>query len=446
VGDVDWSKLPDVGAVALLVCAFASVERHNHTQVSRRWLIGWGMIVLHFSAFAFLPARGNWGVMATILGIASLTWAGLLFQSSSVPFRTLPSSQWIQGLLLGTNTLYIVLLVVGPVRPWLLNLVAALFGAGPLAVALISARTVNSAIRWATVCLSCTLSVFLLAFQNRPDNGTNLAVNAVLCTIYLGSSINFFCAYRRGTTGNFITIAGFLAWASVFVVAPTMGALLPQVHVESEVWNLPKYVVAVGMILVMLESQIEHNKFLALHDELTGLPNRRLFQDRLASALERARRTGTQTALLLVDLNRFKEVNDTLGHHAGDRLLKHVATVFSGRVRRSDTVARTGGDEFSVILEEPTSRTEAARVGSSLLEMLKAPLLLGDRSVQVSASIGIAVFPEDALDMESLCIAADLRMYTEKYGSTGLTQRPTSAGPNSRPALEPSGPTLQSAE
>jgi diguanylate cyclase (GGDEF)-like protein len=433
---VDWSKLPDVGAVALLVCAFASVERHNPTPVSRRWLIGWVMVVLHFSAFVFLPAPGIWGTMAAIVGIASLTWAGLLFQWASIPFRTLSSSQWIQGFLLGTNTLYVVLIVVGPVPAWILNLVAVLFGAGPLAVALLSLRTVNTAIRWFTVSLYCTLSLFLLAFQNRPDNGSTLALNAVLCTVYLGSCINFLFTYRRATTGAFITIAGFLAWSAVFVVSPAMGAFLPHIQLESEVWNLPKYVVAVGMILLMLENQIEHNKYLALHDELTALPNRRLFQDRLANALERARRTGTQTALLLVDLNRFKEVNDTLGHHAGDRLLKHVATVFSGRVRRSDTVARTGGDEFSLILEEPTSRDEAAKVGSSLLEILKQPLQLGGHSVQISASIGIAVFPEDASDMESLCIAADRRMYSQKYGDANWNADPASTSPASSPELE----------
>ena len=169
----------------------------------------------------------------------------------------------------------------------------------------------------------------------------------MLFTIYFGCCLHFWYAYRRATTGAFITIAGFLAWAAVFVVAPGMNIFLPNLRLESEVWNLPKYVVAVGMILLLLEDQIEHNKYLALHDELTGLPNRRLFQDRLASALERARRTGSQTALLLVDLDQFKQVNDALGHHAGDQLLERVGRVFSARVRRSDTVARTGGDEFS---------------------------------------------------------------------------------------------------
>jgi diguanylate cyclase (GGDEF)-like protein len=242
-----------------------------------------------------------------------------------------------------------------------------------------------------------------------------------------------------------ITIAGFLAWAAVFVVSPAMGAFLPQVHVESEVWNLPKYVVAVGMILLMLENQIEHNKFLALHDELTGLPNRRLFQDRLASALERARRTGAQTALLLVDLDHFKEVNDTLGHHAGDQLLKHAAAVFSRRVRRSDTVARTGGDEFSLILEEPTCRAEALSVSDSLMQLLREPLQLGARSVQISASIGVAVFPEDAHDMESLCIAADLRMYSQKHADTKTLVDPASTSLPTASDLEPPDSSLEAA-
>jgi diguanylate cyclase (GGDEF)-like protein len=196
-----------------------------------------------------------------------------------------------------------------------------------------------------------------------------------------------------------------------------MGVILPHLQLESEVWNLPKYVVAVGMILVLLEEQIEDNKYLALHDDLTGLPNRRLFQDRLGNALERARRTGTHAALLLVDLDQFKQVNDSLGHHAGDQVLMRVGKVFSERVRRSDTVARTGGDEFSVILDDPTSREDAERVGTSLIALLDQPFELGDQTVRIGASVGIAVFPNDALDAEGLCIAADLRMYDFKHRS-----------------------------
>jgi len=206
-----------------------------------------------------------------------------------------------------------------------------------------------------------------------------------------------------------------------------LNAFLPNVHIESEVWNLPKYVVAVGMILLLLEDQIEHNRHLALHDHLTGLPNRRLYQDRLASALERARRSETHAALLVVDLDRFKQVNDTMGHHVGDIVLQRVASTFAERVRRSDTVSRTGGDEFSLILEEPTNREEAVHVGKSLQQLLDDPLEIEDRKVNVRASVGIAIFPEDGSDAESLFVAADQQMYRAKRRSQASKQDTGSA-------------------
>jgi diguanylate cyclase (GGDEF)-like protein len=134
----------------------------------------------------------------------------------------------------------------------------------------------------------------------------------------------------------------------------------------------------------------------------------------MASAVERSRRNGTEMALLVIDLNDFKQVNDTMGHHVGDLVLQRVASTFAERVRRSDTVSRTGGDEFSVILEEPTNREDAEFVGRSLQELLNEPLDIEGRKVSVGASVGIAVFPEDASDTESLCIAADMKMYGEK--------------------------------
>jgi diguanylate cyclase (GGDEF)-like protein len=284
---------------------------------------------------------------------------------------------------------------------------------------------VKHAIRWVVVVLFICLSVFLLLVQYRPETGPVLSLNGVLFTVYFGCCIHFWYAYRRSTAGSMITTFGFLAWAAVFVVGPLTYFKYPALHVEAEVWNLPKYLVAVGMILLLLEDQLEHNRHLALHDHLTGLPNRRLYQDRLANALERARRNESHTALLVVDLNGFKLVNDTFGHHIGDLVLQRVAEIFSSRVRRSDTVARTGGDEFTIILEEPTSPLAAKHVAASLIQLLDRPLLIGQHTVQIGASVGIAIFPEDARDMESLCIAADLRMYNIKHGA-----------PDAKPASE----------
>ncbi len=397
-----------------MTCAFASVARRGFTAISGLWLSGWLLIELHFAALMFLSPRSHLGALAGFIGLAALVWAGVTFMWACVPFRNELSSRWMVAAIVATNTLYLVLLSFAPDGYWALVPVALLVGILPLSIALFTIRTFNHPLRWSAVSLYGGLSAFLLAVQNQPGNGPILALNAVFFTVYFGCAIHFWYIYRRATTGALITIAGFMAWAAVFVVGPGINAFFPALHPESEVWNLPKYVVAVGMILLLLEAQIEHNKYLALHDELTGLPNRRLFQDRLAGALERANRTGKQAALLLVDLDHFKQVNDTAGHHVGDLLLKRVGEIFLGRVRRSDTVARTGGDEFSVILEEPTSRADAERVGHSLIQLLNEPLELDGHTVRVGASVGIAVYPEDGFSAESLCIAADRRMYSDK--------------------------------
>jgi diguanylate cyclase (GGDEF)-like protein len=127
---------------------------------------------------------------------------------------------------------------------------------------------------------------------------------------------------------------------------------------------------------------------------------------------------------LLIDLDQFKRVNDTLGHHAGDQVLKRVGAIFSKRIRRSDTVARTGGDEFSVILDQPISRSEAELVARSLAELIHEPFEVANQTIQIGASVGIAVFPEDAVDAEGLCIAADQRMYDFKFASGHHAETP----------------------
>jgi diguanylate cyclase (GGDEF)-like protein len=147
----------------------------------------------------------------------------------------------------------------------------------------------------------------------------------------------------------------------------------------------------------------------------------------MTSSLERSRRTGTMMALLVIDLDGFKKVNDTLGHHVGDLVLQRVAAAFAERVRRSDTVARTGGDEFSVILEGPANREDAEKVGNSLRQLLSNPLDLEGQKVCIGASIGIALFPDDASDAESLCIAADRRMYDIKRHSRRSSQHAAAA-------------------
>ena len=159
------------------------------------------------------------------------------------------------------------------------------------------------------------------------------------------------------------------------------------------------------------EEQIE---FHAYHDVLTNLPNRKLFTDRLTHSLSRARRSGKPLAVMFVDLDHFKSINDTLGHEAGDELLLEMARRLRANIRDDDTVARLGGDEFTVILAELRHPEDAVSVAEKLIQAIEQPLTIAGTSIEVSASIGIALFPEDGSDAESLLRNADSAMYRAK--------------------------------
>ena len=163
-------------------------------------------------------------------------------------------------------------------------------------------------------------------------------------------------------------------------------------------------------------AQVEH---LAYRDALTGLPNRSLLMDRLNQAMAGAQRESYRVAVLLIDLDRFKEVNDRLGHAAGDRLLREVAGRFTGAVRRVDTVARYGGDEFVVMLPRVEDLRSAQRVVRALRASLAVPFCIDGNPVEIDASVGLALFPEDGSTSVDLLALADARMYRHKARHAG---------------------------
>lgn len=153
---------------------------------------------------------------------------------------------------------------------------------------------------------------------------------------------------------------------------------------------------------------------LAYEDTLTGLPNRLLYNDRLAQALAHARRHDTRAALLMLDLDRFKLVNDTLGHSVGDELLQAVATRLKTAVRAEDTVARLGGDEFAIILPHVVESADAALLAEKIVKLVSVPMQIAGHRLTMSTSVGIGIFPDDAEDAETLAKVADTAMYGAK--------------------------------
>lgn len=419
---MSWKECPDLLAVGLLIYAFISVSRPAGSLMTRLWLAGWICVELHFAAYSFGDLPGTPGVTANIVGTVALVWCAQLFFWSMDPRPDEWGSRWLFWAVSAVYTLYLALasLPVVP-APLVMAGTASLFALVPLIIVTATPRAQRPASRWIAVVLNVALAAALLRWQFSA-HGPDLMFVLPLFVTYFSCCLQFGFSNQRRTGGFVVTLLGMLAWSLVFPLGMAFDILLPSVQVGAEVWNLPKYLVAIGMILLLLESQLKQNQHLAYHDALTGLPNRRLFQDRISGATERARQRNACTAVLAIDLDGFKEVNDTLGHHAGDDVLQQVARLFATRLRRIDTLARTGGDEFSVVLEGPISRNEAAEVAHTLKRLLESPVSVGGRSMQVGASIGLAMFPDDAQTPESLSILADERMYTAKRNGGGSVQ------------------------
>jgi diguanylate cyclase (GGDEF)-like protein len=198
-----------------------------------------------------------------------------------------------------------------------------------------------------------------------------------------------------------------LSWALVgSLLVVTLTALLGRMS-----WQLVQGRKREGETKLKHAQRVE---YLAYHDGLTGLPNRSMFSKALSQSISQAHRYGRRLAVAFLDLDRFKQINDTLGHEAGDQLLKEVATRLKGCVRDSDTVARLGGDEFVVLLPELEDEKYAALVAQKILAAAARPFSLMGQEFRVTASIGISTYPQDGLDEQTLTKNADIAMYQAK--------------------------------
>ena len=214
---------------------------------------------------------------------------------------------------------------------------------------------------------------------------------------------------------------GWVAWLGLplSTAAGHVGALILKRGPGDEVWSDRERAVlqyASTQIATAIERQqlLARLQHMAQFDALTGLPNRYLLHDRMVGALARAERAGGHLSVLFLDLDHFKQVNDTLGHKAGDRLLQEVARRLRDCVRETDTVARIGGDEFVVLLESIHERAHAVQVADKIRAALQQPITIGQHTLQITPSIGAAHFPDHGITTDQLMARADDAMYHAK--------------------------------
>lgn len=441
---MNYLLLPDFIAMGLLVTVLLLVRSKRSDGVIRMWTAGLLLILLECAARIVysMPTSRVVHMSAHAVALDSYGLAGALFlMSASRVLRRMPGSQTF----LWSNVLpHLALFTVYGFEvkeAWIyrtLVLLGFAIGFGSSAWLRRSWRFYAAfAVVW-TPLLICTR-----VQQYRT------AIYLSLFFLYALSAIFFYYSLRKGSRGKIAVVAGFSVWALCFATHPWIATARPNwTEFASQLWNMEKFVITVGLLLVMLEDQIRSNEWLALHDGLTGLPNRRLFEDRLQHALSHAERTGTRLALFNMDLDGFKQVNDTLGHDAGDVLLCKVGKNLSQFLRRTDTLARLGGDEFTLIAvnvdgaqrESAAAMTEAAggslkspqvqRIMTAIMQAVETPVNLGDvhngASVQVSASVGVAIYPDDAREASQLKRLADQRMYQQKAERARLKGRKAS--------------------
>ncbi len=530
------NQIIDFVVVFFVFLLFASVYHKRRTERVLFWLVGWFFVLAHFFALIFHPATDLGQTVQGMAALSALISCGVCFVLSLDMFRDRRSASavvlWAVGVpWLATTALGVL------AHPWVPALAACAYAgeASSLLIAVFFCRR-NWKLLLSLLLLIAGCSGWLTVALRHGN--IDAIVEVVLTQCFGLNAVLFSFEERRHSAGTITVSLAFYLWGLVWVACETLSRVAQGLTVHPEFWNLPKYFVASGMILVLLEEEIRSAKlaseqyrllfagnphpmwmydrdsleFLqvndaavahygysreqfqqmtlldvqpegrrealpdlrtrepkqlsgpwehqrrdgsivqadiashpllhegrevtfalmqdvtdrqrmheqlvqqAHHDILTGLPNRALFEERTRRTLAHARDNAHKSALLCLDADRFKQINDTYGHAAGDLCLREIAKRLAAQLRPEDTLARTGGEEFAVLLHAIEDGAQAERVAEDMLQALKPPVGVDEYEIELAASIGIAIYPEDGEDAAALWRDADTAMYRAKHG------------------------------
>jgi diguanylate cyclase len=404
---MNYSFLPDLLALTILIVILLLLRRRHPQGRADIWLLGLFFTLVEAVAHTFYAPNGPPQRDLHVIVMDCYLLGGVVFVWASGGY---PFSRNAELLYLWLNALP--LLALSSLYGLHVHSAVAFFTcmASGLVIGVSSSLYLRHNWRYAALHVCGWLAMGYLI--HRGDYRE--AVYWSLCCVYTIAAVNFQRRLARNSTGKLAIVTGFTIWALCLLLHPWIVTYRMYADLASHVWNMQKSLISIGMILVMLEEQVSSNEWLALHDELTGLPNRRLFADRLTTAIERADRMRSRLALLILDLNGFKVINDTMGHQAGDQVLREVSGHLRRSVRASDTLARLGGDEFIIVATDLGVDEKLEHFKESVRSALERPILVEGQSMVVSASLGMAIYPDDADDSIKLLRIADQRMYALK--------------------------------
>ena len=413
--------LPDLFALAILIFILALVRRRHPEARADAWLLGLFFTLVEAGAHTLYAQQGMPDRLLHLVVLDCYLLAGLTFNWAAGDQNVPRVSRFLYMGLNGLTLLALVSIYGCNIRVTSAYVPAIVAG---LAVGVASSLFVRHNWHYALLHLLGWAAAGVLVSRGNYRSAGYWS----LASVYAIAAINFERRLPRHSTGKLAIVTGFSIWALNLLLHPWIIAFHSNyADIASHVWNMQKSLISIGMILVMLEEQISNNEWLALHDELTGLPNRRLFASRLTAAIENADRRSASLALVVLDLNDFKKINDTLGHVAGDQVLREVSSILRKNIRASDTVARLGGDEFILVAQDMTGEHSVERFTEALRAAIERPMMVNDQSMVVGASFGFAMYPRDAKDATKLLRLADQRMYGLKRRSVSPAQLPAPA-------------------
>jgi diguanylate cyclase (GGDEF)-like protein len=417
-----YSSIPHLIAFAALAFVFWSMLRHHARRQVNSWLLAWTFVLLHFAVQVLKLGDGIWGTLLATVSLLALDLAGIAFVHAASRLDLAEEQP------LGTLVWAAALLTYGTLVVWGVESTVPYYAAiAVLAASLClvhfkvrSKRTLRDNIFSFSSCLFLALLLAVLVYRD----DTGYGIDATLSWLYLVAGIRYWQKYEHKTIGVLTAVFGFTAAAIIFPIGLLIRmTYVPHLTIDPDIRNLPKFIMAIGILLTFLEDEIGRTEHLALHDALTGLPNRRLLEDRMGNMLERAERNQTRAAILVVDLDGFKRINDTHGHAVGDEFLREVSARLNKVVRRADTLARSGGDEFTVLVSDILQPNGAEILAEKLQMELDRPITVRQLELCVSGSIGVALYPEDGETAESLCARADADMYRAKRRTKSTTEQ-----------------------